>query len=128
MYGSKAAGVRMSDPRPVSDRAFMNQSIRALIKYLSEHNYNSAISPKILTRPTNKQFQEIVAFLIKQVDPCFMIGQKFENDVTLFLKGVGCVRRRHEAAARQDHARLATGTRSASPSPPSSPSDRKSVV
>lgn len=87
--GSAMSG-RVSDPRPLGDRAFANQCIRSLIKYLTEHGYNSAISPKILTRPTNKQFLDIMTFLIHQIDPHFVIGQKYETDIALFLKGIRC--------------------------------------
>lgn len=88
MYGPKNGRVA-TDPRPINDRAFMNQAIRSLIEYLSEHNFNSAISPKILTRPTTKQFQDIVLFLLRQVDPNFQVSQKFENDITVMLRGLG---------------------------------------
>jgi SMC interacting uncharacterized protein involved in chromosome segregation len=38
------------DPRPNTDKAYIQASIRALINYLTEHNYDHPFSPKILSR------------------------------------------------------------------------------
>jgi len=75
-----------SDPRPVSDRAYMQQCIRNLICFLSEHGFDQAISPKLLSTPTSKDFQHILWFLVRQIDPSFTFEKRFEDEVPLLLK------------------------------------------
>lgn len=77
-----------SDPRPLADKAYQNQGIRALIKYLSEHAYDNPISPKILTHPTSKDFVNIVSFLFRQVDPHFKFSGPVENEIPIIFKGL----------------------------------------
>jgi kinetochore protein NDC80 len=67
----------------------MNNSIRTLIKYLTEHNFDHAISPKILTRPSNKDFNNIVMFLFRQIDPNLVFSAKFEDEVVAMFKQLG---------------------------------------
>ena len=76
-----------SDPRPITDKGFMNASIRSLLNYLIAHNYDSTISPKILARPSSKDFNNIVTFLLRKVDRNFNDGTiKFEDEVSLAFK------------------------------------------
>lgn len=77
------------DPRNISDKQFMNASIRTLINYLADHNYDHPISPKILTRPSNKDFNNIVLFLFKQIDPNLVMTGKFEDEVVSIFKQLG---------------------------------------
>ena len=69
--GGSSAGAR-PDPRPITDKGYMSASIRALVEYLTNHGYGHTISPKILTRPTGRDFQHIVGFLFSRIDPCFV--------------------------------------------------------
>jgi len=86
---SHASGPR-SDPRPITDKGFMNASIRSLLNYLITHNYDSTISPKILARPSSKDFNNIVTFLLRMVDTNFNNGtMKFEDEVSLAFKSLG---------------------------------------
>lgn len=71
-----------SDPRPNTDKAYMNQCVRFLIKFLSEHQYDHLISPKMLARPMKKDFASIVAFLFRQIDANFRFSEKIEDDVS----------------------------------------------
>ncbi|GMH56932.1 hypothetical protein TrST_g9690 [Triparma strigata] len=78
------------DPRPLSDKGFMNASIRALLNFLMENGYDSAISPKILARPSSKDFNNIVTFLFRKIDPNFNDGTlKFEDEVASAFKALG---------------------------------------
>jgi len=67
----------------------MQQSIRKLIEYLMEHQYDCSISPKILNAPTNKDFVAILSFLLKSVIPNFKFGPKFEEEVPEVLRYLG---------------------------------------
>lgn len=77
-----------SDPRPLSDKGFRSQCIETLIRFLSEHAYDQAITPKILHRPTGKDFEHIASFLFRLLDPSRRNGKSFADDVTVTLKGL----------------------------------------
>ena len=84
MYGRSEPA--RQDPRPVSEKAFQHQCIRALITYLSGHGYDRPISPKLLTTPTGKEFLYIVQFLFRRVDPNIKFGPKLEDEVPVLFK------------------------------------------
>ncbi|KAF5837128.1 HEC/Ndc80p family-domain-containing protein [Dunaliella salina] len=85
--GGKANGPK-SDPRPVTDKAFVNNCIRTVITYLSTHGYPAAVAPKTLASPTAKDFTMIVQFLFQKFDPSMKIFGKIEDDVPLFFKRI----------------------------------------
>ena len=80
---------RGADPRNIGDKQFINSSIRILIEYLSNHEFDHVISPKILTRPAVKDFHNIVMFLFRQIDPNFTAAGKFEDEVVTMFKYLG---------------------------------------
>lgn len=75
-----------SDPRNINDKNFIGASVRILLDYLTEHNYPQSISPKILTRPSAKDFNNIILFLFLQIDPNFKLSGKFEDEVITMFK------------------------------------------
>ena len=83
-YGSHAR----QDPRPNTDKSYIQTSIRGLINYLTDHNYDQPFSAKILQRPTAKDFTYIVSFLFRQVDANFRITGKLEEEVLQFFKAM----------------------------------------
>jgi len=96
--GAGASGARSTmaqsglrqDPRPTADKQFMNNSIRTLLQFLMENGYDSSISPKILARPSSKDFNNIVTFLVRKIDPNFNDGTlKFEDEVASAFKALG---------------------------------------
>ena len=93
MQPARGSSVTMSgrgaDPRNISDKQFMNCSIRILIDYLTHHEFDHAISPKILTRPAVKDFYNIVMFLFRQIDPNYTSTGKFEDEVVTIFKYLG---------------------------------------
>ncbi len=74
-----------TDPRQTSDKAFMTQCIRAVITYLTTHNFPMEISPKVLSSPTGRDFNNIVTFLAQQLYPEFTIT-KAEDDIPNLFK------------------------------------------
>jgi kinetochore protein NDC80 len=66
--GGKANGPK-NDPRPITDKAFVNNCIRTVITYLSTHGYPAAVAPKTLASPTAKDFTMVVQFLFQKFDP-----------------------------------------------------------
>lgn len=67
----------------------MNNSIRSLIDYLTKHNFDYSISPKILSRPAVKDFNNIVMFLFKQIDSNYISTGKLEDEVVSVFKHLG---------------------------------------
>lgn len=83
----KTASTGRPDPRNIKDKTFQTQCIHSLVQFLLEHGYNQAISPKILTAPSSKDFFMIFQFLINQLDPNFQyIQQKPEEDCPAIFK------------------------------------------
>ncbi|KAG5183685.1 HEC/Ndc80p family-domain-containing protein [Tribonema minus] len=79
-----------TDPRPITDKNFRNDSIRALVNYLADYGYDQPISAKILTRPSGRDFNNIMGFLFRQFDPAWQPspGARFEDEVIPFLKSI----------------------------------------
>lgn len=84
-FGKAGAGLK-ADPRPLGDKNFLNACIRTVITYLSTHGYPYAVSPKVLTSPTGKDFAQIVQFLFQRFDPSMKVFGKVEDEVPLFFK------------------------------------------
>lgn len=80
----------VADLRPISDKAYINSCIRRLVQYLMSSGYEYPVSHKILTRPSGKDFNHIVTFLLRRVDPTFNDGTlKFEDEVAMAFKALG---------------------------------------
>ena len=62
---AKAAGPK-HEPRPVSDKGYQANCIRALIAYLSTHGYDQPLTPKLLANPMGKDVNNIMQFLMRQ--------------------------------------------------------------
>ncbi|CAK4082625.1 unnamed protein product [Aphanomyces euteiches] len=71
----------MADPRPISDRNYMANSIRLLIEFLTDRHYDHALSHQLLTKPMKKDFVNIMQFLFRELDPNFEFSPKIEEDV-----------------------------------------------
>ncbi|EGZ23689.1 hypothetical protein PHYSODRAFT_478429 [Phytophthora sojae] len=86
---SGRGGARVLDPRPVSDRSYLNSCVQALVEFLSDRMYDQTLSPALLKRgPSKKDFCNMILFLFKQVDPTFEFGVKFEEDVVLQFRNL----------------------------------------
>lgn len=86
---ANASVLRVNDPRNYADKHFLNDSIRTLMKYLVEHNFDYNIPAKNLTRPSNKEFTAIVLFLFRQYDLNYTLTGKFEDEVVAMFKQIG---------------------------------------
>ena len=74
--------------RVLLNRGYMRASTENLIKYLAEHQYNHAISVKIVKQPTAKDFNNIINFLFRCVDPNFENSGKLQDVVTTMFKNL----------------------------------------
>lgn len=79
-------GAAKQDPRPLNDKNFFNGCIRTIITYSSTHGYPYALSPKILTSPTGKDFAQLAFWLFQKFDPTLKTFGKVEDEVPLFFK------------------------------------------
>jgi kinetochore protein NDC80 len=96
-----------ADPRNIGEKCFMQNSLKVLIAYLSEHGFDHPISLKILTRPAVKDFSNIINFLFRQIDPTFTSTGKFEDDVVTMMKQLGYpfqISKSHITAVGSPHA------------------------
>jgi kinetochore protein NDC80 len=84
-FGGKPTGPKQ-DPRPLSDKNFLNNCVHTLITYLSLHGYPAAVSPKTLASPTAKDFTMVVQFLFQRFDSNMKTFGKIEDEVPVFFK------------------------------------------
>jgi kinetochore protein NDC80 len=78
------------DPRPITDKAYQGQCIKQLLQYLTKNGYAYPISPKSLSRPSGKDFSNIVSFMLRKLDPSFQDGSmKLEDEVAMNFKAMG---------------------------------------
>ena len=79
-----------ADPRPVSDKAYIKSCIGNLLQYLVSSGYEYPVTRKALAMPSGRDFNQIVTFLLKRIDPSFNNGtQKFEDEVAMAFKSLG---------------------------------------
>ena len=83
-----------TDPRPINEKQYQTKCIKTIMQYLVSHNYEYPVSHKILSRPSSKDFNQIVTFLLRRVDPTFndsssKNSMKFEDEVAFAFKGLG---------------------------------------
>jgi kinetochore protein NDC80 len=86
---SMAHGGRRTDSRPLHDRAFMQTCTKDIVSFVLQNGYSMPISPKILTNPSSRDFQNIFLFLVRYVDPSFEFRGRFEDEIPALLKRVG---------------------------------------
>jgi kinetochore protein NDC80 len=86
-FGKPNAGAAgKPDPRPLGDKGFFANCIRSIIAYATAHNYPHALSPKVLTSPTGKDFAQLAFWLFQRYDPTLKTFGKVEDEVPLFFK------------------------------------------
>eukprot|EP00536_Pseudo-nitzschia_multiseries_P003644 jgi/Psemu1/186259/e_gw1.57.118.1 len=80
----------ITDPRPISNKAYQQECIKELLSYLQKSGYEHPISQKSLARPSGKDFTNIVTFMLRRVDPSFQDGTlKIEDEIAMNFKAMG---------------------------------------
>lgn len=84
----KASHRKLSETRPIGDRAFIKASIAKLSAYLRAAGFaGSASNPRVLSRPTTRDFQEVAGFLLSRLDPTWSRGdRRFEDEFVEALR------------------------------------------
>ncbi|XP_067872804.1 kinetochore protein NDC80 homolog [Heterodontus francisci] len=81
---------KIKDPRPLHDKAFVQQCIRQLCEFLGEFGYPQSISAKTLQSPSTKEFMKIFSFVYKLLDPSYqMPDSKFEDEIPRIFRSLG---------------------------------------
>jgi hypothetical protein len=80
------------DPRNIRDIKYQHDCIRSLIRFLADNGYDRPVSPKILSAPSVKDFTQIFHFLYHQLDPAYVFGTKYEEEIPLLIRNLGYVR------------------------------------
>lgn len=86
---SMSYGSRRTDPRPLSDRAYRAACTKDIVQFALDNGYAMPISPKILTNPSSRDFQNILLFLLRSLDPTFDFKKRFEEELPVVLKAIG---------------------------------------
>lgn len=91
-----------TDQRPIGDKTYFNSSVKKLYNFLQNNGYEFSIKLKDLSRPSAKDFNNIMTFLLRKVDPNFQSPQnanvtgrvnanvsKFEDEVSSAFRNLG---------------------------------------
>ncbi|KAM7126651.1 kinetochore protein NDC80 homolog isoform 2-T3 [Molossus nigricans] len=89
-FGIFSCSEKIKDPRPLNDKAFIQQCIRLLCEFLTENGYAHNVSMKSLQAPSVKDFLKIFTFLYGFLCPSYEFPDtKFEEEVPRIFKGLG---------------------------------------
>ncbi|XP_008158306.2 kinetochore protein NDC80 homolog [Eptesicus fuscus] len=89
-FGIFSCSEKIKDPRPLNDKAFIQQCIRQLCEFLTENGYAYNVSMKSLQAPSVKDFLKIFTFLYGFLCPSYELPDtKFEEEVPRIFKGLG---------------------------------------
>uniref|UniRef100_A0A8C1VNU9 Kinetochore protein NDC80 n=1 Tax=Cyprinus carpio TaxID=7962 RepID=A0A8C1VNU9_CYPCA len=90
MFGAYGGSEKMKDPRPLHDKAFVQQCIKQLCEFLSERGFPGSITVKTLQSPSTKEFLKIYEFIYTFLEPSFqMPTSKVEEEIPRMLKDLG---------------------------------------
>ncbi|XP_040120620.1 kinetochore protein NDC80 homolog [Oryx dammah] len=89
-FGIFPTSEKIKDPRPLNDKAFIQQCIRQLCEFLSENGYAYSVSMKSLQAPSVKDFLKIFTFLYGFLCPSYELPDtKFEEEVPRIFRDLG---------------------------------------
>ncbi|XP_054034733.1 kinetochore protein NDC80 homolog [Dryobates pubescens] len=81
---------KMKDPRPLHDKAFVQQCIRRLSEFLAEHGYAHKASIKSLQSPSVKDFLKIFTFIYGFLCPDYRLpGSGSEEEIPRLFRDLG---------------------------------------
>lgn len=78
-----------SDPRPLTNKQYIQKSVGDLNSFLMEKGYDQPLSPKILNSPSSRDFQHLFEFLVQLIDPTFCFQKRMEEEVPIVLRSLG---------------------------------------
>ncbi|XP_062409326.1 kinetochore protein NDC80 homolog [Sardina pilchardus] len=89
-FGAYGGSEKIKDPRPLHDKAFIQQCIKQLCEFLSDNSFPGTITVKSLQSPSTKEFLKIFEFTCSLLDPTFqMPNAKVEEEVPRIFRDLG---------------------------------------
>ena len=79
---------KRADPRNINEKQYMSTSIRNLVQFLTSHNFDHILSPQTLKAPSTRDFNNIVLFLFRQLDPNFTCDGKIDEEIITMFKNL----------------------------------------
>uniref|UniRef100_A0A8C3KWL2 Kinetochore protein NDC80 n=1 Tax=Calidris pygmaea TaxID=425635 RepID=A0A8C3KWL2_9CHAR len=81
---------KIKDPRPLHDKAFIQQCIKQLCEFLVQNGYAHNVSMKSLQSPSVKDFLKIFTFIYGFLCPSYELpDSKFEEEIPRIFKELG---------------------------------------
>ncbi|NXF71684.1 NDC80 protein, partial [Sclerurus mexicanus] len=81
---------KIKDPRPLHEKAFIQQCIKQLCEFLVENGYAHNVSMKSLQSPSVKDFLKIFSFIYGFLCPSYELpDSKFEEEIPKIFKELG---------------------------------------
>ncbi|NWR32658.1 NDC80 protein, partial [Tachuris rubrigastra] len=81
---------KIKDPRPLQEKAFIQQCIKQLCEFLVENAYAHNVSMKSLQSPSVKDFLKIFTFIYGFLCPSYELpDSKFEEEIPKIFKELG---------------------------------------
>ncbi|NXI04617.1 NDC80 protein, partial [Pachycephala philippinensis] len=81
---------KIKDPRPLHDKAFIQQCIKKLSEFLVENAFAPNVSMKTLQSPSVKDFLKIFIFIYRFLCPSYELpDSKFEEEIPRVFKELG---------------------------------------
>ncbi|NXO77702.1 NDC80 protein, partial [Sitta europaea] len=81
---------KIKDPRPLHDKAFIQQCIKKLCEFLVENAYAHNVSMKSLQSPSVKDFLKVFTFIYRFLCPSYELpDSKFEEEIPKVFKDLG---------------------------------------
>ncbi|ELU04973.1 hypothetical protein CAPTEDRAFT_118316, partial [Capitella teleta] len=81
----------IKETRPISSRAFKDESIRSLLTFLTNHGFPHNLNGRMLQSPTSKDFFRIFEFMYNLLDPSYKVNAngKVEEEIPRLVKELG---------------------------------------
>jgi SMC interacting uncharacterized protein involved in chromosome segregation len=83
-------GAPLADPRAITSRKFMDDSVKQLAEFLAETGYMGEVTPQRLLSPTSASFRSVMVHLLKLIDASYVVGppDKFADEVQAVFKAL----------------------------------------
>nr|XP_034981407.1 kinetochore protein NDC80 homolog [Zootoca vivipara] len=89
-YGAFGNMEKIKEPRPLNDKAYIQQCIRQLYEFLTTNGYGPPVSLKLLQAPSTKDFVKIFTFIYGQFCPSYEPpSSKFEEEIPRNFRELG---------------------------------------
>ncbi|XP_020826344.1 kinetochore protein NDC80 homolog isoform X2 [Phascolarctos cinereus] len=82
---------KIKDPRPLNDKAFIQQYIRQLCEFLTENGYAFSVNMKSLQSPSVKDFLKIFTFIFDFLSPSY----ELPDSIRLLYQKAPCIQWEH---------------------------------